>query len=291
MNFVQLIFLLLGAVVSAFFILFSISSFYEKKFRAALIGFICLVVFVTFWFGGFYFFSPVDIALIIASSVLVILVLLYFIPLGTITPLKVGVIEKRVDERDTMFAREEYLPGTEKYDKYYAMRPWNKDVDDKIRSLPELLAPGGRFYDLQRSEAIDKIFSDIENMTTEVDGEVTKPPENIECAESTNMVKERLYRAGADDVGIAELNPMFVYSHVGRGPEKWGTPIENNHRYVIVFVLEMDYAKVEDAPRIAININRPGEIHTFQRLLNQGAYLREQLSGHHAGGGMGCRFG
>ena len=65
-------------------------------------------------------------------------------------------------------------------------------------------------------------------------------------------IKKRAVEMGADGVGIANLNPMFVYSHVGRGPEEWGQPIENGHRYAVVFLLEMDYGSVECAPDLPI---------------------------------------
>ena len=38
---------------------------------------------------------------------------------------------ERFDERDTVFAWEEYLPGSEKYDEYYSLHPERKDRDDK----------------------------------------------------------------------------------------------------------------------------------------------------------------
>jgi reductive dehalogenase len=59
---------------------------------------------------------------------------------------------------------------------------------------------------------------------------------------------------GADEVGIAELNQRWVYSHVGRGPEEWGSEIALNHKYVIAFTLEMRYENVEEAPRIGITV-------------------------------------
>jgi reductive dehalogenase len=48
------------------------------------------------------------------------------------------------------------------------------------------------------------------------------------------------------------LNQAYVYSHVGRGPEPWGSQINNTHKYVIAFSLEMNYDCVEAAPRLPI---------------------------------------
>jgi reductive dehalogenase len=57
---------------------------------------------------------------------------------------------------------------------------------------------------------------------------------------------------GADEVGTALLNPMYVYSHVGRGPEPYGAAINNTHKFAIAFTLEMNYANVEAAPDLPI---------------------------------------
>jgi reductive dehalogenase len=68
----------------------------------------------------------------------------------------------------------------------------------------------------------------------------------------TQDIKDMISAMGAVDVGVARLNQGFVYSHVGRGPELWGQPITNSHRYVIAFSLEMDYRCVEAAPQLDI---------------------------------------
>ncbi len=58
-----------------------------------------------------------------------------------------GAGDVRVDERDTMFARMARVPGTEAYRDTYARRPELRRVDDRIRSLPPLLDPRGRYHD------------------------------------------------------------------------------------------------------------------------------------------------
>jgi reductive dehalogenase len=69
---------------------------------------------------------------------------------------------------------------------------------------------------------------------------------------TTAEIKALALHLGAAEVGITRLDPAFVYSHVGRGPEPWGSPIHNGHRFAVVFSLPMDYAHVEAAPRLAI---------------------------------------
>lgn len=197
-------------------------------------------------------FLPSGYVLAFPLVTIAVLAILFFGPVGSHKSLYIGKIDLKVDERDTIFAREEYFSGIEKYEKYYTMRPEYKTIDDEIRKLPELLELGGLYYDPERSHNIRSIFTMIKDWTTRVDGEVSQTRIEIDPAEMSGKVKELVRRLGADAVGIAELNPMYVYSHVGRGPENWGAPIENNHQFAIAYSLEMDYAHVEAAPDLPI---------------------------------------
>jgi len=252
MNAVRLIYLAAGGALCVFFGLFAVTSINEKKPRAAVISAAILVAIGLVWFGVYFLFSPSDYILIAPLVLIAIVTILYFFPIGALKTLNIGDTNQKVDERDTIFAKEEYLPGTAKYMTYYAMRPEYKMIDDRIRNLPSLLSPGGRYYDPVRSSRVKSIFGMIRKMTTQVDGEVSKTCLEVNPVEMTAKVKGFTRRLGADEVGIAKLNQMYVYSHVGRGPERWGTPIENNHQFAIVFSLEMDYADVETAPHLPL---------------------------------------
>jgi len=241
-----------GGAVSVFMLLFGLNSLGERKPRAAAISLGLFVVFAAIWFGGWYRYDISGSVLLIPAGIVFLVAALFFIPLGRRHPIVVGEVNERVDERNTMFAREEYQPGTERYDKYYFARPEFKAIDDSIRRLPELLAPGGRFYDPVRSTYIDSLFTINEKFVTMVDGEVSSSQVEVEPHSITGQLKDLTRHLGADDVGIAELSPAWVYSHVGRGPEPWGKPINPDHKYVIAFTLEMDYEHVEAAPRLPI---------------------------------------
>jgi len=252
MTIVPILFFLIGAAICAFFALFAVTSINEKKPRAAIISIIIMLLFAFKWYGGYFYLEPSDSFLIGAMAVVTGLFLLFFIPLGGRKELEVGLVDERVDERDVIFAREEYQPGTEKYEKYYAMRPEKKDVDDNLRKLPELLAPGGRLYDSVGSEHVGNIFNVIEGMLDKVDGPVSSDRCYLDPEEMTDIIKKLAIDLGAVEVGVTALNPMWVYSHVGRGPEKWGQPIDKIHKYAIAFTVEMDYRYVEDAPGLPI---------------------------------------
>ena len=252
MDIVRIIFFAFGAAVCGFFALFAYTSLREQKRRAATVSAIILILFGLTWFGGYYYLQPSPAVMLYAAGTVALFVIFFFIPLGQRHPIETGIISGKVDERDVAFAREEYLPGSEKYDQYYAMRPENKAIDDKLRKLPELLAPGGRLYDPVQSEHIGHIFAVIEGMLDKVDGPVESDRKDIEPEEMTALIKNLAVDLGAVEVGVTELNPMYVYSHVGRGPEKWGAPIENKHKYAVAFTVEMDYWNVEAAPGLPI---------------------------------------
>ncbi|MGB2805188.1 MAG: reductive dehalogenase [Candidatus Zixiibacteriota bacterium] len=253
MNLLSLLFFVIGAAVSLFLGLFGASSSIERKLRAAFISALLFVVFGGIWFGGFLVFHPGHYVLAAAALLIAVPALLFFLPVGKTKMLRINTITERVDERDVIFARAKYEPGTERYDAYYRMRPENKEIDDKIRSLSELLSPAGLYHDPVRSEYVASQFRLEEQLVTLVDGPVSSDKHQVDPGEASAILKRMTLHLGAAEVGIARLNPYWVYSHVGRGPEPWGAEIKNDHPYVIAFSVEMDYAQVQEAPGIGIS--------------------------------------
>lgn len=241
---------ILWSLMTGLIALFSISAFREKEKRAAAISAASLIGW-SVWMMVAFFWLPSGLITTISISI-VLTLLLYILPIGNTEPLKIGTVTSRVDERDVMFAREEYEGGSKKYQSYYSRQPEYQTMDDSIRALPELFAPGGKFYDETRSRALDSTFSEIERLASGVDCEVNPSLTNQNPDNATQFVRRFVLESGADAVGVAKLNPMWVYSHVGRGPEKWGREIDNHHKYVICFSLEMDHDMVSRAPGLSI---------------------------------------
>ncbi|RKX32087.1 MAG: hypothetical protein DRP46_01935, partial [Candidatus Zixiibacteriota bacterium] len=123
MDIVRIIFFAFGAAVCGFFALFAYTSLREQKPRAATVSAIILILFGLTWFGGYYYLEPSPAVMLYAAGTVALFVIFFFIPLGQRHPIETGIISGKVDERDVAFAREEYLPGSEKYNQYYAMRP------------------------------------------------------------------------------------------------------------------------------------------------------------------------
>ncbi len=254
MSSIQILHLATGGLVEILLCLFIWSSLGEMKMRAAVAGIALAAAFGAAWSVAYAAFSESALLLALPSAFLVLAAVLYFLPVGPGRVLRADKITGRVDERDVLFSREEYRPGPEQYEIYYAMHPENKEVDDKLRLQPELLAPGGRFYDPVKSEHVNGVFRILEGMLTGVDGEVASKQVPFDPLQATRTFKALAFGLGADEVGIAKLNPQFVYSNVGRGPEPFGASIVNHHQYAIAFSLEMDYTHVEAAPRLDITV-------------------------------------
>jgi reductive dehalogenase len=247
---VQMIHITIGATIVAFFVLFAVSSVREGRRRAAWLSSIFAVTTISVWGVSRL---PDSVWLMLLPDIFAVaVVILFFAPLGRLSAMQINLTGERVDERDIMFAREEYEPGSEKYHVYYSMRPEKEEVDKRWRKLPEILEPGGRYYVADQAAKITEMFEQLERMTTEVDGDVAPHRREISSEFATDELKKRTWELGAVAVGVARLNQAYVYSHVGRGPQRWGEPIDNQHQYAIAFTVEMDYRLVEQAPGLPI---------------------------------------
>lgn len=236
-------------LMSVFFLLFLSYSIFEKERKAAarsaaflLLSVVLLVLQLKVRSLAISFLQLFTVAGALVFT------LLSLIPYRNSLNIRIFPSEERVDERDTMFARAEYLPGTEKYNIYYGkLHPEKKDFDDRWRSLPDV-CEGGSLYEPLNSKICGATFSFIKNLLTAVDGPVSESKISMDPISATKRIKGLARYLGADLVGIAPAEKRYFYSHVGRGPEKWGSPIEVKHKFAIVFAVEMDYRMVSNSP-------------------------------------------
>jgi ferredoxin len=159
---------------------------------------------------------------------------------------------ERIDERDIIFARFDLKEGTQQFHEYYARRPESKEKDGEIRRLPDILSTSH----LTKSPALfalaDAEFELLEHQLATVDGPVRPGGENRGPEENTRLIKEAVCYLGADLCGVCELEPAFIYSHVGRGPEPYGSAIDLEHAYAVVFAVQMDYSMIASAPQAPV---------------------------------------
>jgi hypothetical protein len=235
----------LGVLVLLGFGGFGVTSLLEREHRAAGVALeLSIALAIPFFLA---MLLPPALQWAMLGTILLSGAFLFLLPIGRVERDREEP-GTRIDERDIMFARARLEPGTPNYDAYYALRPEKKSGDDKTRSLPGLLSA-------EASEANDLIFGAteatfgfIEELRDAVDGPVASERAAFEAGPGTGHIKELARYWGAREVGITELRPYHVYSHIGRGKGTYGAPITLEHRYAIAFTVEMDHQLVGAAP-------------------------------------------
>jgi ferredoxin len=95
-------------------------------------------------------------------------------------------------------------------------------------------------------------------------------PEKVNPDYISTFIKQWIRRIGAVSVGITELKDYHVYSTIGRG-DKFGEPVDMNHKYAIALTVEMDKFWLDRAPQA------PAVMESAQQYLKSGA-LAVQLA-------------
>ena len=243
---------LIGLMTFLYLIAFTILSLREGELRATVIAFIMAIALS----------SPFFLATLLTLQVKWILLgmvgatgflglVLFLLPIGSVDRVH-DVPSKRFDERDIVFSRRRLKPGTPEFDAYYTMRPEKRDIDDKRRALPGLLSPKALKADPNFFAAAKANFALTELMRDEVNGPVSDECADLTPAQGTSMIKSLALYYGALAVGICELQPYHVYSHIGRGSGTYGAPISLDHRYAIAFTVEMDHEVMKRAPEAPV---------------------------------------
>jgi ferredoxin len=239
---------LLGALFLIGFLAFAVTFLREGERRAAGIALgIAVVASLPFFLSVLLPVWAQGLVLAIAVLAVITGVVLFMLPIGRSEAAN-DVPQVRIDERDIMFARGRLEPGSPNYEAYYSMRPENKDGDDKTRSLPGLLSPRSSAYHPLVFASTDASFDLTHALRDAVDGTPAPEPHGLDALSMTTFVKDLTCYFGALSVGVAEMQPYHVYSHIGRGSGQYGAPINLEHRYGIAFTVEMDLELASTAP-------------------------------------------
>ena len=224
---------------------FGVTSLREGEHRAAGVALeLALALAILFFLVTLL---PLPLQWLLVGLIILAATLLFLLPIGRVERDREEP-ETRVDERDIMFARARLEPGTANYEAYYALHPENRAGDDRTRSLPGLLSATASEVNPFVFGATEATFSLIEKLHDAVDGPVASEQAAFEADPGTDHIKGLVHYWGARDVGITELRPYHVYSHIGRGMGAFGAPIGLEHRYAIAFTVEMDPELVGTAP-------------------------------------------
>ncbi len=147
-----------------------------------------------------------------------------------------------------MFARMARREGAPAYKEYYGRRPELKRIDDRIRKMPMLGQPGGRYYDSVISPEADRYFEAIREIEPDA-GQVASWADSLRAADRPDpIIRQLLLELGAVAVGIAPLERPYIYTNKGRLDEDYGCEIDLDHPHAIVFLVEMDHTEMARAP-------------------------------------------
>lgn len=241
------------ALLILFFLGFFLFSLLEKEWRASGISF---VLFLSLLLGNaaLFFLEGPPKDLFFGGAFVLGFIFLLFILFPPLRKQSITVVDtqRRVDERDVIFARFDYEEGTDIYDNYYRRRPQYREIDEEIRKIPDILSP----YHISKNplpfSLADAEFDFLEQQLTQVSGAVGEKRGASTASENTRRIKSVINYLGSDVCGICSLNQAYVYSHTGRGPEPYGRPIDLQHEYAIVFAVEMDLKMVRTAPQAPV---------------------------------------
>jgi ferredoxin len=243
----------LGGLVMLGFAGFAVISMREDERRAAalaslfsLVGSMPLFVIA--------FSVPLAIKLVvlgIAAAAVAAGVMLFLWPMGDVQRLNDTPVE-RFDERDIMFARIRLKPNSREYASYYERRPENKVPDDQLRKLPGLMSLQAQKANLWAFTSAAASFSLTGAVREEVTGNVARVIRKRPPGAMSEYIKDLARYYGAHSVGITDLRPYHVYSHVGRGTGTYGERIDLRHSYAIAFTVEMAYEMMGPAPEASV---------------------------------------
>jgi reductive dehalogenase len=154
----------------------------------------------------------------------------------------------RVDERDVIFSRMARVPGNTAYDDYYSRRPDLKKVDDRLRSMPVLCRPGGRYFDAAICAETERWFGEIGRVAV-YRAPVEEAASKIRAAaDATAAIKQLALELGAVAVGCADVEQSHLYTCKGRFDRDYGDTVTIDHPAALVFLVEMEFETMQRAP-------------------------------------------
>jgi len=211
----------------------------------------------------------------------------------------VGPLE-RFDERDNVFAREAYLPGSPEEREYHARHPELVEIDRRLaRFIEEKIDNPPEVPEDPLNEAFyETTFGSVAPLAQPdaVDGPVNSYRVEVDPVEMARRIKAIARHLGAYLVRIGPLNPAWVYTHRGVRPFfedyrdnpplftgvpegyqglKYSDPIEINHRYAISMAFPQNAALIRTTPSLVSDFE-VGRVYAASALaaVELGKYIR-----------------
>lgn len=289
----------IGLAVQAFIgLAFFLSCIWEKEKRATLFALLqflgmtgVLVIYLLIDRIGFFRTEP-GLIVLICGYVLTGGVAVFMVrrtkpnkmALQGTKGLIVGDVN-RYDERMHVFARNRSLrPETDPYRQFYEKHPELEETDAKRRAKG---GPLGHLGSIDRPHEMPNAAGTLASLSIPLNlsyPHIAKPkqhPEfkgkklNLSPEEATRRIKGYAKNIGADLVGVAEVNPLWIYSHRGEifheNWEDWGQEIPADHKYAVVVVEEMDFHMIGSSP------HTPSVMESMKNYA-KGAYITTQIA-------------
>ena len=277
---------------------FLISCIWENERRASLFAalqFFCMLALLFIYFlliSAGFFRTVIGVCLLIAAYI-VSGIAIYNLARKT-TPNKMALQGARgyvvgdfdrYDEREQVFARNRSLSaGTSRYRQFYKDHPELEEIDAKRR---ERGGPLGVLGSIDKPHGSPNVAATLAGLSIPMTlssakavnpRPLSKPQDNpvtISPEEATLRIKGFARNIGADLVGIAKIDPFWMYSRRGEifhdNWEDWGRELPVDHQYAVILAEEMDFRMVGTAP------HTPSVMESMKNYA-KGAYLSTQVA-------------
>lgn len=293
--FVLSIFLILQAFVG---LTFFVSCVWEKEQRAVLYAGLQFAgmlfpVFLVFYLKSIGFFYTVSGTFVLIAGLFMAAAIVYFFCRKTehnqraIQGTSGYVVDEvaKTDEREHVFARNRSLkPYSEQYKQFYKKHPHMEQGDANRRAKGGPIGTPGIIDRPNGGSNVAATLASLNMSHYLSDLEKVKPKAHMHCqgnkielrpGEASARIKGYTRQLGACMVGIAKINPLWVYSHRGEifheNWEDWGAQINVDHDFAIVFAEEMSFDMVGTAPHTPTTLE---SMNNYAR----GAYISSQLA-------------
>ena len=180
--------------------------------------------------------------------------------------------QERVDERETLFARERLVPGSPEEKAFHRAHPELREVDRKLAGfIQEMSAPGGGNIPRRAVAFYQATFDPVAALALPdmVDGPPAPEKVVMDPSSASARLKGLARFLGADRVRIGPLNRVYVYSRKGcppffreYGPNppffpgstdsmkdlEWGDPVDLPHTSAVSMAFAQDLDMVRSSP-------------------------------------------
>ncbi len=236
------------------FLFISFFSWYEKEFKASLRALrLSIIMPVPFLILALIKFPYQAILGWIVTGIFILVLIVLLMPFKGFNNISDENPLERIDERVTMFSRNELKEGTKLYSDFYSEHPDKLDADSEFRKLPGLLSEDALYADPVIFAASDAYFEVCEALRAPAIGRPDKNKAKYDPEDLSKFLKKNAINMGAHTVGITKLKDYHIYNTGGRR-ERYNRKYDaDGHTHAIAFTVEMDHQMIgmgPDAPSV-----------------------------------------